>query len=291
MTVEAFRRRYTPRDVTARGRRIRCYAAGAGEPVILVSGWPQSSYLWRDVLPGVARGRRIIAVDPPGLGDSEPPRDGYDAANIATCIDELADALGLARFALVGYDIGAWIGYAYAARYSHKLKRLALIDAAIPGIAPGDVYALTPERVKMTWHFYFNALADLPAALIAGRERFYLEWLFRARSTRKDAIDAAALDEYVRIYSAPGAMAAGFGYYRAIFDTAAQNRANAATGKLTMPVLAIGGGDWLGPTMERMIEPVASNLRVEVIPECGHFVPEEAPEHVAALLGQFLPSA
>ena len=116
MTVEAFRRRYTPRDVMARGRRIRCYAAGAGEPLILMSGWPQSSYLWRDVLPEIARGRRIIAVDPPGLGDSEPPRDGYDAANIATCIDELADALGLARFALVGYDIGAWIGYAYAAR-------------------------------------------------------------------------------------------------------------------------------------------------------------------------------
>jgi pimeloyl-ACP methyl ester carboxylesterase len=57
-----------------------------------------------------------------------------------------------------------------------------------------------------------------------------------------------------------------------------------------MPVLAIGGADWLGPAMERMIEPVASNLRVEVIPECGHFVPEEAPERLAALLDAFLPS-
>lgn len=291
MSVEAFRRHYAPRDVTARGRRIRCYTAGSGEPVILVSGWPQSSYLWRGVLPGIAARRRLIAVDPPGLGDSEPPADGYDTANIAVCIDELADALGIARFTLVGYDIGAWIGYAYAARYPHKLKRLALIDAAIPGITPGDVYALTPERVKMTWHFYFNAQPDLPAALIAGRERLYLDWLFRARTTRKEAIDAAALDEYVRIYSAPGAMDAGFGYYRAIFDTGAQNRAAASTGKLALPVLAIGGADWLGPAMARMIEPVAANLRVEAIPDCGHFVPEEAPERLAALLDAFLPSS
>ena len=256
-------------------------------PVLLVPGWPQSWYAWRDVMPALAESYRTIAIDPPGLGDSGPPQGGYDTANIALHIDAFLDALKLDSVHFVGHDIGAWIGYACAARHPHKVRRLALIDAAIPGIAPADAYALTPERVSKTWHFYFNALPELPEALIAGRERLFLSWLFRARSTNKTAIDENAITEYTRVYSAPGAMHSGFEYYRAIFDSIAQNRETAAT-KLQMPVLAIGGAQWLGPLMQKMIEPVAENLRIEVIPGSGHFVPEEAPGEVLRVLREFL---
>ena len=141
--------------------------------------------------------------------------------------------------------------------------------------------------MSKTWHFYFNALPELPEALVAGRERLFLSWLFNARSANKAAIDGAALDEYTRVYSAPGALQSGFEYYRAIFDSIAQNR-ETATKKLPMPVLAIGGAQWLGPLMQKMVEPVAANLRTEVIPGAGHFVPEEAPETVIRLLREFL---
>ncbi len=84
-----------------------------------------------------------------------------------------------------------------------------------------------------------------------------------------------------------GAMQSGFEYYRAIFDSIAQNRETAAK-KLSMPVFAIGGAQWLGPLMQKMVEPVSANLRTEVIAGSGHFVPEEAPEAVIRLLQAFL---
>jgi pimeloyl-ACP methyl ester carboxylesterase len=126
----------------------------------------------------------------------------------------------------------------------------------------------------------------LPEALVAGRERLYLEWLFNSRSFAKAAVDAAALAEYTRVYSAPGAMSRGFGYYRAIFDSIAQNKIAAAS-KLSMPVLALGGGHWLGPLMQAMVAPVARDFRLEIVADSGHFVPEEAPGEVGRLLHAF----
>jgi len=282
----SFGKVFTHREARIRDINLHFVEGGRGAPVLLVPGWPQSWYAWRGVMPALAHSHRVIAIDPPGLGHSGKPHN-YDTGAIALYIDALLDALGLERIDFVGHDIGAWIGYAYAARYAGKVRTLTLIDAAIPGIAPADAYALTPERINKTWHFYFNALPDLPEALTAGRERLYLSWLFNARSTNKAAIDEAALDEYTRIYAAPGAMRSGFEYYRAMFTSIAQNRATAAR-KLSMPVLAIGGEQWLGALMQKMVEPVATQLRAEVIPGTGHFVPEEAPEAVMRLLQEFL---
>jgi pimeloyl-ACP methyl ester carboxylesterase len=284
----AFGKRFTHRTVAARDTQIHFVEGGSGDPVLLVPGWPQSWYAWRHVMPLLADSCRVIAIDPPGLGESGTPA-AYDTATIAGCIDALLDALGFARIAYVGHDIGAWIGYAFAMRYPAKVRNLTLIDAAIPGIAPADAFALTPERINKTWHFSFNALPDLPEALVAGRERLYLEWLFHSRSFDKTAIDDAALAEYTRVYMAPGAMSRGFAYYRAIFDSMAQNKAGAAT-RLPLPVLAIGGAHWMGPLMEAMVAPVARDLRVEIIANSGHFVPEEAPAAVGRLLREFMRS-
>lgn len=282
----AFGKAFPHRTLKVRDVELHYREGGSGAPVLLVPGWPQSWYAWRYVMPALAATHRVIAIDPPGLGDSGRPA-AYDTAGIAAYVDTFLDALELEQVSYIGHDIGAWIGYAYAARYAHRVKRLALIDAAIPGIAPADTYALTPDRINKTWHFYFNALPELPEALIAGRERVFLSWLFRARSANNAAFDEAAIAEYTRIYSAPGAMRSGFEYYRAIFDSIAQNRETAAR-PLSMPVLAIGGAMWLGPLMQQMVGPIAANLRTEIIPGSGHFVPEEAPAEVTRILQEFL---
>ena len=282
----AFGKRFTHHFAEARDISIHYVESGSGDPVLLVPGWPQSWYAWRHVMPLLADSCRVIAIDPPGLGDSGAPA-AYDTQTIAGYIDALLDTLELERVAFIGHDIGAWIGYAFAARHPGRVRNLALIDAAIPGIAPADAFALTPERINKTWHFLFNALPGLPEALVAGRERLYLEWLFNSRSFDKTAIDDAALTEYTRVYAAPGAMSRGFAYYRAIFDSIAQNKTTAAT-KLPTPVLAIGGEQWLGPLMEAMVAPVARDLRVEIVANSGHFVPEEAPAEVGRLLCEFI---
>jgi microsomal epoxide hydrolase len=176
-------------------------------------------------------------------------------------------------------------------RQPARVRRLVLVDAAIPGLAPPDVYKMTPDRLARTWHFAFNYLPDLPELLITGREREFLSWLYRSKSVDwTKAFDQDAVDEYVRVYSAPGSWSNGLGYYRAIFDSIAQNQATAQT-KLTMPVLAIGGETGLGAAMRQSLEPVSTNLQGAVIPNCGHYVLEESPAELLDLVLPFLRSA
>jgi len=285
----AFDKIFTARRVSAHGASLHVLEGGAGPLLLLVPGWPQSLHTWRKVMPALAQRYRVVAFDPPGLGHSDAPVSGqYDTAHIASHIDPLLDALGARDCLLVTHDIGAWLGYAYAVRRPERVRKLVAIDAAIPGMAPADVYTMTPERLHKTWHFAFNFLPELPELLITGREREFLAWLFKAKSIDvTKAIDDEALDEYARLYSTPGRWSAGLAFYRAIFESIAQNRATAAT-PLPMPVLAVGGEGGLGAAMRASFEAAAPNLTGVVIPACGHYVPEECPEALLAAMEPFL---
>jgi pimeloyl-ACP methyl ester carboxylesterase len=260
--------------------------AGSGPLMVLVSGWPQTWYSWRKIMPQLARHFRVVAVDLPGLGESDFPKAGYDTGSISLHFDAMLDAFDARDCILVSHDIGAWVAYAYAARRPERVKRLALIDAAIPGLAPPEAFRFSPETARKIWHFYFNYISDLPELLVVGREREFLTWSFRTKSADwKTAFDSESLDIYVKAYSAPGRWSGGMGYYRSIFGSIEQNRATAST-KLTMPVLAIGGGSSLGGAMAKSTAQAAESVRGAVIDSCGHYVPEERPEE---LLGILLP--
>ena len=89
-------------------------------------------------MPALAERYTVMAVDPPGLGDSDKPADGYDTAAVAARLRELTDALGWDRFHFVGHDIGCWIGYPFAATYPSVVRKLVLIDATVPGVVPSE---------------------------------------------------------------------------------------------------------------------------------------------------------
>jgi microsomal epoxide hydrolase len=266
--------------------QLQCYEAGDGDPVLLVSGWPESARSWERVIPLLAFNYRVIAVEPPALGLSHPTAR-YDMQSIAALFRELVQILNLPRFHFVGHDIGCWIGYTYAAQYANTLRGATLMEAVVPGISPAVAYAFTAEQAKKTWHFYFNCLPELPEELTSGRESTYLKWIFSHRVARPGAIPPEAVAEYVRLYSRPGAFIEALKYYRAIFESGAQNRALAAN-KIRVPVLAVAGALWLGEAMRGAIGPLADNFGMVCIRDCAHFPPEEAPaELVAALRDHF----
>ena len=285
------------RLVRAGGTRLHVIETGEDQsrPVmVLISGWPQSIYAWRKVIPQLIAMHRVIAIDPPALGWSDPLPGGADpdSGTVATLLHDALDQLGAlaprSKIHFVGHDIGAWLAYPFAAKYPDAVERIVVIDALVPGLASPQSYAMTPDTFRKTWHFAFNALPDLPEALIGGRERLYLEWLLRNRSHDAAAsLDADAIDEYVACYSRPGAMRAGFGWYRALFASAAQNRAFAATGKIKTPILAVGGANWLGPAIVSAFEAIGENVTGALIENCGHFVPEEQPERLSGLVLDF----
>ena len=186
--------------------------AGAGEPLVLLHGWPQTWYEWRAVIPALARRFRVIAPDLRGLGDTGRPADGYDKRTVAEDVYRLVrDHLGLTQICLVGHDWGGPVAFAYAAAHRDAVRRLAILDVTVPGDGTENL-----SQGGRRWHHGFHRTADLPEALVQGRERIYLSWFYRTFSYRPDGIPEAAIDEYLRTYSQPGALRAGFAYYRAI---------------------------------------------------------------------------
>jgi pimeloyl-ACP methyl ester carboxylesterase len=262
--------------------------AGEGPPVVLIHGYPQTWWEWRHQIPALAEKYTVIAPDMRGLGDSSRPASGYDKKTIGNDIWRVVnEVLGHESFYLVGHDWGGPTAYAIAAAHPEAVKKLAIIDVPIPGCG-GDF-----SQGGRRWHHQFHMMPDLPEALTAGREDIYLAWFYRTFAYRPNAIDADDLAEYVRTYSQPGAMRAGFSLYRAAAQDVIDNQANIAHQKLPMPVLTVSGGTSYphgrgrGPETEDSLKRVAVDVRSEVVPDCGHFVPEEAPEFLNSRLLDF----
>jgi pimeloyl-ACP methyl ester carboxylesterase len=273
------------------GVRFHYVTAGSGEPVVLLPGWPESWIAWRKVIPLLVKaGRQVYVIDPRGFGDSDKPEGGYDLDTAARDLHGFLAATGLSRPAgvdIVAHDVGTWIAHAHGAAYPGDVKRMVVTESNLPGVTPAPA-GIPSEAVNLkSWQFAFNRLNDLPEILTQGRERAYLAWIFATKSTRAYAIEPAALDEYVRVYSAPGAMRAGFAWYRAAFspEGLAQAKTRAAR-RLPMPVLALGGGDGVGDALRATFAALGDHVKGGAImggatEGCGHFLPEECPDELA----------
>ncbi|HEV8097158.1 MAG TPA: alpha/beta hydrolase [Burkholderiales bacterium] len=253
---------------------------------MLLHGWPQTWYEWRKVMPLLAERYRLVVPDLPGLGDSSRPADGYDKKTIALDLWEMCERLQLGRFHLVGHDWGGPTAFALACSQPASVRTLTILDVTIPGIGP-DL-----SQGGRRWHHAFHMTPDLPEILVQGREREYLSWFYREFCWQRGAIEEADIDEYVRCYSAPGALRAGFEYYRNIPRDQADNRALLDSGfRLQMPVLALGGAraEARGRGEEPLasLRAIATNVQGGALPDCGHFIPEEQPAALAERLLRF----
>jgi pimeloyl-ACP methyl ester carboxylesterase len=265
---------------------LRALRGGTGSAVVLLPGWPETAEAYSEVFPLLAEHHRVLAIDPPGLGESAPSTTGYDTAAISRILEEAVAHTVDAPFHLVGHDVGTWIAYAWAAQFPERLKSLTLLDAGIPGLAKPQSFPLPYEANLKLWQFSFNTLPELPEILTQGRERELLDWLFNRKSEHPERISPARRSRYVECYSRPGGMSQGFAYYRAVAQSAKQNLAFSQN-KLPMPVLALGGKSAVGDNLRSSMEPLAVHVEGGVIEDCGHYVMEEQPEQVAERLLAF----
>lgn len=272
----------------ADGVRIRYGSAGAGSrTMLLIHGWPETAIAWRKVVAPLARaGFRIITPDVRGAGGSSRPASGYDKANLAADLAHVLDHAGVSGHCIVvGHDIGAMIAYAFARRYPERTERLAVLDAAMPGTAVFEQM----WQSGAIWHFHFHQAPDIPEMLTSGRERLYLEQIWRSLFYNAGAMDEETKVSYVSDYSAPGGMRAGFELYRAFARDIEHNRQDLDEhGRMNMPVLAVAGEASIGTAlMEQMAREVAEDVRLVVIPKAGHWIAEENPDLLAKTLIDF----
>ena len=275
------------------GLRLHYVTAGEGErTIVLLHGFPQTWWQWHRAIPWlVEAGFSVVAPDYRGAGESWRPAGGYDKTTMA------GDVYGLLRrhlrvegpAVLVGHDIGLMIAYAYAQAYRDDVSHLVVVDAPLPGTAVFDRLRADPR----VWHFAFHGARDVAELLVAGREREYLQAFFNARIFDPSAIRDSDLEIYASAYAAPGAMRAGFELYRAFDRDVEDNRASLSrNGKLTIPVLAVGGASSTsGPLVEEMMREVAEDVAGVRVPETAHWVAEENPQAFVHALLEFTRSA
>ena len=274
--------------VHANGIRQHFLEAGIGAPVVLLHGFPETSFAWRFQIPELAKHYRVIAPDLRGYGETDKPSSGYDKRNMAKDLRTLMTTLGIEKIALVGHDRGARVATRFAKDHPEAIDRLVVMDNVPTRIVAREMNA---PIAKAYWFFLFHLVPDLPEALIAGREDLWLRHFFSDWCYNPLAISGEAFETYVKAYRRPGAVRGAMDDYRANAEDVAQDMADADV-KIACPTLALWGADYYAVgklfDMLQVWAEMADDLRTHAIPQCGHLPQEEQPEIVNRLLLDFL---
>ena len=268
---------------TVDGGRWHVRITGDGPLVVLLHGWPQTGYAWRRVVPQLAGRYTVMVPDLRGCGDSDRPDAGYDKAAVGAGVAALIEQADAGPARMAGHDWGGAVGYLVAAARPELVTHFAAVETILPGFGLAEL-ADVRRGSQDAWWMSFCAAADMPEMLVAGRERRFLAYFYREHAYDPTAIGAADLDEYARAYAAPGAMRAGFNYYRTLAE---DEIAFQALPPPSCPVLCIGGRQRLGELVAASVRQAAPHCTSTIIDRCGHYPAEEQPRELADLLVAF----
>lgn len=258
------------------------YIGGKGPPVVLLHGYTQTSRMWRPLFLRLTDAFTVIAPDLPGIGDSGIPADGLDMKNAAVRIHALVQSVDARPARVVGHDIGLMVAYAYAALYPATVERLVVMDAFLPGVGGWEDVFNSPDF----WHFRFHG--PTPEKLVAGREETYFAYFWNdLAADASRSVPAEDRQAYVAAYARPGRMRAAWAYFAAWPQTA-EDFAQLANTRLTMPVLSLAGEKASAAVLEPQMKLVASDVSVIALPDTGHWLMEERPQQTIDALVSFL---
>ena len=280
--IQPFPDSFKTQMITTNGTQIYVRVGGSGPAVVLLHGFGETGDMWAPLAAVLVKDHTVIVPDLRGIGLSARPEGGYDKKNQGHDIEGVLAALNIEHADLVTHDIGNMVGYAMACEYPGLVTRFVIIDAPLPGIGPWDDIV----KEHALWHFSFWG----PDAerLVAGRERIYLDRFWNEFSADPKNFDEASREHYAALYAQPGAIHAAFEQFKAFDQDAIDNKAFVAAGKLTMPVLAVGGEKSFGPMMAVVMRATATNVKEAVVPHSGHWIMEENPTDTIKLVTDFL---
>lgn len=269
-------------QIKTNGTELYVRVGGHGPAVVLLHGFGDTGDMWAPIAAKLAKDHTVIVPDLRGMGLSAHPDTGYTKKNQALDIAGVMNALKVQKAALVTHDIGNMVGYALAAQFPARITKWAVIDAPLPGIGNWAAQLSNPK----TWHFNFHGPDE--ERLVAGRERIYLDRFWNELSADPARIDEATRQHYTAFYAKPHAIHDAFEQFVAFPQDGIDNQALLSRGKLTMPVLALGGEKSYGMGMATELKFVATNVKGGVVPASGHWIMEENPAATTTLVMAFL---
>lgn len=260
------------------GNQFHYVVSGSGEPLLLIHGFPQHWLMWKKIIPALSEHFTVIAIDQRGMGGSSITVSGYDKKTLAGDVNGLVDHLGYSQVSVAGYDLGGGTAYAFTRMYPGKVKKLSIIEYALPGF--GYEYGFQPVPNWQSWQMSFFMVPDVAVQFIAGKERELLAWYFWHWSYNPEAISQEDFEIYVRQLQKPGALRAGFSHFAAYFEDAEMAKELSKT-KLTVPVLALGGEKGAGNFVLQGMQHLGEDVSGGVVKGAGHWIADEQPRELA----------
>ncbi|MBE9125862.1 alpha/beta fold hydrolase [Coleofasciculus sp. LEGE 07081] len=283
---------FTQHRIETSGATINLVKGGEGAPLLLLHGYPQTYVMWHKIAPILSEHFTVVCSDLRGYGDSDkPPADPahltYSKRATAQDQVEVMAALGFDRFSVIGHDRGARVLHRLALDHPNRVDKIALLD-----IVPTRTIFQTVDQVLATayehWFFLIQP-HNLPERLIGADPEFYLRKKLRLWSANSSAFTEEAMAEYIRCFSNPAVIHATCEDYRAAASIDLEHDEADINQKIQCPVLLLWG---LRGVMQRCFD-VLETWRERAVDvqgrglDCGHFLPEEAPQETMQELLDF----
>ena len=284
---------FKQQTITTKQGNINTFIGGTGYPLLLLHGYPQNYYMWHKICDRLSQYFTVIMTDLRGYGDSLKPPVTLDSSNYSKRVMaqdqvEVMASLGYDEFYLVGHDRGARVAHRLTLDHPQKVTKLALLDI----IPTYKLYTTTDREFATAYYHWFFLIQPhpFPEQLIKSNPEYFLRHCLQSWSRVKEAFTEKAISEYLRCFSNPETVNSTCEDYRASAGIDLIHDREDLEQKITCPLLVLWGDrgiigkkyDVIASWKDRAINVTGKELN------CGHFVPEEAPEETYQALQEFL---
>jgi pimeloyl-ACP methyl ester carboxylesterase len=265
--------------VDAGGLRTHVAVAGDGPAVLMMHGWPQHWYLWRDVIPLVAPHARVICPDFRGFGWSDVPDSGYEKDQLRRDILALLDELGMEKVSIAGHDWGGLVGFLLALENTERVEGFLALNTLPPW------RGRDPKTALDAWRFAYIPMLAAPGV---GRR---VGPLLAARGLRDAGLDPPDVDAFVDRLRDRRGLATERLYRTFLRELPSLMRGRYSPDELSVPTeMLFGSRDIVLTTRAaRDAAGQTESIELELVADAGHFVVDEQPELVADRLLRLLP--
>jgi pimeloyl-ACP methyl ester carboxylesterase len=285
--------------------RMHCAVAGEGPLMLMLHGFPEFWYSWRHQIPAMSRRFKVAAPDMRGYNQTEKPRGvaNYRLERLMEDVAALIRALGYEKAVLVAHDWGGGVAWPFAARYPGMVDRLAILNCPPPGVLL-DHLRRNPAQLRRSYYMFLFQLPLLPELALRLFDYRLIEKAFRGWAVDKAAFSDRDIRMFKEAAAKPGALTGGINYYRAAMRGALREELKRRAGgvgdsgkddpaapRVKCPTLVIWAeedralGKELTYDFHREVD---APLDIRYIPRCSHWVQQERPEEVNAMLEEWL---
>lgn len=280
---------WTHAFIASNGIRLHYVTQGEGPLMLLLHGFPEFWYSWRNQIPEFAKDYKVVALDLRGYNDSDKPanQSAYVMAEFIADVKGVIEGLGYDRGVLVGHDWGGAIAWSFAYAHPEMVEKLIVLN--IPHPAKFAQGLLTPQQLLRSSYIFFFQLPLLPEIVFQLDDFKLLEQMFCGMAVNKNAFSTADIEAYKNAFAKRDTLTAALNYYRNLFQSGLGSRSWSV---LAVPTLMIWGEDDipLGKELTYGTEQYVRDFQIKYIPNCSHWVQQERPDLVNQYIREFLSS-